>query len=251
VTCTYDWDFDSDGTPEMEGTTGSVTHQFPAAGTYPVTMTVSTSALTSGSVTKIASPVELPTAPTGCEFTAGIDVDQATKTATFTDTSDSGTVYVNWGDGSGMEIAIPGTIFTHTYMNNGRYIVRTTVRNEVGMSCNANQMIVVAPGQGTAVTKSEVTITVSGYTADVMSCVLKNVDEFGVTRTRYTGSGTGGTVVISNVLYDGSGTDYDAYCYLAFDEACPFATVVNPTTFTVNSAATPVSVTADSGVCTP
>jgi PKD repeat protein len=248
VTCTYSWDYDNDGTNDDTGTTGSVTHQFPAAGTYQVTMTVSTSAHTSGSVTKGATAVEIPTAPTGCEFTTGIDVDQATKTATFTDTSSDGTVYVNWGDGSGMEIATPGTIFTHTYMNNGRYIVRETVRNEVGMSCTANQMIVVAPGQGTAVTKSDVTITASGYTPASMSCILKNVDEFGVTRTRYTGSALGDTVVISNVLYDGSGTAYDVYCYLAFDEACPFATVVNPTSITVNSAATPVSVTTS---CTP
>jgi len=169
VTCTYSWDWDNDGTNDDTGTTGSVTHQFPAAGTYPVTMTVSTNAHTSGSVTKTATAVEIPTAPTGCEFAPDeIVVDQATKTATFTDGSSDGTVYVNWGDGSGMEIATPTTVFTHTFMNNGRYIVRKTVRNAVGMSCTSNQMIVINPTQGSGVATSTVTVDATATYTGVM-----------------------------------------------------------------------------------
>jgi hypothetical protein len=44
-------------------------------------------------------------------------------------------VYINWGDGTPLEIGALGAFFSHTYLNYGTYNVTKTVQDEHGFNC--------------------------------------------------------------------------------------------------------------------
>jgi hypothetical protein len=146
------------------------------------------------------------------------DVDQATKSVSFldnsTDTDGTAVVYVNWGDGSPLEIGSPASSFgPHVYMWNGNYTITKTVRDSGGLTCKAKATVVINPSQGTAVDKYTVTISAT----DEMIDTVKN------TQTRCedadyptTGSGAGTWEAGAGCTMPGD-FEGDMTCYLKQD----------------------------------
>ena len=62
-------------------------------------------------------------------------------------------IYINWGDGSGKDIANAGTshVFSHTYVNTGSYTIVQTIEDSLGYSNTKSYPVtVVSPGAAVA-----------------------------------------------------------------------------------------------------
>jgi PKD repeat protein len=152
-TCTYAWDFNN-GEGTAAGSTASFT--FAGTGPYPVSLTITTDAATSDSITKNVTPVAINVAPTVCGFGS---LASSGKTVSFTDCSTddgSATVYVNWGDGKPAQAYTMGQVgISHTYTYNGTYHITHWVQDAGGLKSTETAKRTV-PLKGTA------TVTVLG-----------------------------------------------------------------------------------------
>lgn len=140
VNCTYDWNFG-------DGTTGSgavVTHQFRAVGTYPVTLTV-----TDQRGAQATSIVPVPVgagAPPTVAFTFSPAAPQPGR-AIFFNASESkaadGRVLVEyfWDFGDGTTAS--GTAVSHTYAQEGDYVVTLKVVDDARSFAVASQSVTV------------------------------------------------------------------------------------------------------------
>jgi PKD repeat protein len=141
----YFWDF-GDGT-QKTSTSSTTTHDFVAAGSYQVTLTLTDDAGHTGSVT-IAVPVGITAAPTASFLTspslprAG-DVVNFNASASQAATGHTIRTYAwDFGDGSPQTTTKPQT--THAYLNPGTYTVTLVVTDDVGATGVKSNPVTVA-----------------------------------------------------------------------------------------------------------
>jgi PKD repeat protein len=140
---TYSWNF---GDLSSNGTGTYTSHTYAAAGTYSVTLTVGSGTTNAKTMTLTLSTVSVPP-------TAGLTVNSIVgKTVTITDMSSAGTVsvFVNWGDGIGVNLASAGSTTSHTYANNGTYFIIIGARNAAGGASTMKSGPIVVPNGGGA-----------------------------------------------------------------------------------------------------
>lgn len=138
----FDWQFPG-GTPSSSTEQTPPSVQYDAPGTYTVTLTVSNAAGSSTSTQNIV----VSGGPTA-NFTSTVSV----LTATFTNTSSNATSY-NWdfGDSESSTASDP----SHTYAEDGIYMVVLTATNDCGTSTfTQNVVITTSPGAGFSVNMS-------------------------------------------------------------------------------------------------
>lgn len=138
----FAWDFGDGST----GTGIAPTHDYAAAGTYPVTLTVTQYGVGESEKTKGVTTYPSDYPPT-LSATCVLNPDTWLMTVTDTGSSDDHALtqgVVNWGDGSllSKDLAPPFGPFTHTYANAGSYIVTYKIADSVGQvatkTCTAN-----------------------------------------------------------------------------------------------------------------
>jgi hypothetical protein len=160
----WDWDY-GDGTPH--GTSSILTHNYAAAGTYNVTLTVKD---TNGVIASTTKTIDLAAPVAG--FTLNPSTGDAPLTVTFTDTSTGGTPsnwFMDFGDLSNSSSPSP---WSHTYTVVGTYTANLTVSNYFGPSSATNQVTVnpptvtgISPTSGALAGGTSVAITGTGFTS--------------------------------------------------------------------------------------
>ena len=137
----YSWNF-GDGSPDQIGE--PVTHTYPLAGTYNVTLTVTTALGCISSITT-TSFIDVYPSPTAAFSTSPSEVTQTAPEVTFTDMS-TGEIAWDWDFNS------PFGVFTDTaqnpvysYSDTGTYIVQLVVTNSYGCTDTAYNTVVVIP----------------------------------------------------------------------------------------------------------
>ena len=137
----YSWNF-GDGSPDQSGE--PVTHTYPAAGTFDVTLTVTTALGCTSSITS-TSYIDVYPAPTAAFSTSPAEITQTTPEVTVTDLS-TGAVAWDWDFDS------PNGIYTDTlqntvysYSDTGSYIIELVVTNSYGCTDTAYNTIYVIP----------------------------------------------------------------------------------------------------------
>ena len=137
----YSWNF-GDGSPDQIGE--PVSHTYPIAGTYDVTLTVTTAFGCTSSITT-NSFIDVYPSPTAAFSTSPLEVTQTAPEVTFTDMS-SGATEWDWDFDS------PNGIYTDTlqnpmysYSDTGTYIIQLVVTNAFGCTDTAYNEIYVIP----------------------------------------------------------------------------------------------------------
>jgi PKD repeat protein len=157
-TCTYTWDFNN-GEGTAAGSSASFT--FAGTGPYPVSLTITTDAATSDSITKSVTPVAINAAPAVCSS----GWTYSLKTVSFTDCSTddgSATIYVNWGDGKPVQAyAMNQAGISHTYTYNGTYNITHWVQDSAGLKSTEVNTTTVPK-------KFKVTVNTSAATANAL-----------------------------------------------------------------------------------
>ncbi len=154
----WTWDF-GDGTPAATGVTA--THDYAAAGSYPVTLTITDSRGLSAQTVKqvnVSAPHANPTAdftvtPTG--LTAAVDASASTATDGATLTYDW-----DWGDGTPHG---SGKTASHTYASGGDKAVVLTLTDSLGGSSSLTKTVTVSHADPVAA----FTPTISGLDVSV------------------------------------------------------------------------------------
>ena len=188
-------------------------------------------------------------APTGCTTNWPPVVNPVgSKTVTHTDASTdagdpSAMVYVNWGDGSPLEVQALGYAFSKTYASYGTYTITKTVKDGAGASCVAGPTYVSVPapppgGGGTATldiaaalgagvcSKYPTAITTQAVCTAVGGVWTTPPANFGYTYTlkqggltKKTGSGTTASTTTVTGLTAGN---YNVYVAYASGHICTF-----------------------------
>ncbi|MCX6296213.1 MAG: PKD domain-containing protein, partial [Bacteroidetes bacterium] len=137
----YSWNF-GDGSPDQTGEPS--THTFPVAGSYDVTLTVTTALGCTSSITNI-NFIDVYPSPTAAFSTSPAEVTQTAPEVTFTDMS-SGATSWNW------DFESPTMIHTdivqnpvYSYGDSGTYLVQLVVMNSYGCTDTAYNEVVVLP----------------------------------------------------------------------------------------------------------
>jgi len=130
------WDF---GDGATAGDVVAPAHQYAAAGTYQVTLTVTDGAGQSASTTQ---PVTVADAPPVARFTYGCTGKQCTFDAT-SSTDDVGIVSYVWDLGKRNNATASGAVVTTSYPRSGSYNVKLTVTDTAGQTSSAMQTISV------------------------------------------------------------------------------------------------------------
>jgi len=154
----YTWDF-GDGSPAATGVTTS--HDYPAGGTYPVTLTITDSRGLSAQIVKqvpVSAPHQAPTAsftatPTG--LTAAVDASASTATDGATLTYDW-----DWGDGTTHGT---GKTASHPYATAGDKSITLTLTDSLGASTTLTKALTVSHADPVAA----FTPTISGLDVSV------------------------------------------------------------------------------------
>jgi len=177
--CTFFWNFGGDGT----ATGLTATHAFSSGGSFVVTLTV-TDAAGSTSTAQQTVTVSAPSIPTG------LSVNPTTATAKLAQTfTASATAAPNhritsyqfiWGDGDSNTQNSP--VIQHTYQQAGSFLLTLTVRDDLGQSATANQVITVSSGLTATFTTSKsgttVTFDASGSSSQVASTITDYAWDF-------------------------------------------------------------------------
>jgi len=177
--CTFFWNFGGDGT----ATGLTATHAFSSGGSFVVTLTV-TDAAGSTSTAQQTVTVSAPSIPTG------LSVNPTTATAKQAQTfTASATAAPNhritsyqfiWGDGDSNTQNSP--VIQHTYQQAGSFLLTLTVRDDLGQSATANQVITVSSGLTATFTTSKsgttVTFDASGSSSQVASTITDYAWDF-------------------------------------------------------------------------
>src|SRR5438105_1372886 len=177
--CTFFWNFGGDGT----ATGLTATHAFSSGGSFVVTLTV-TDAAGSTSTAQQTVTVSAPSIPTG------LSVNPTTGTAKLAQTfTASATAAPNhritsyqfiWGDGDSNTQNSP--VIQHTYQQAGSFLLTLTVRDDLGQSATANQVITVSSGLTATFTTSKsgttVTFDASGSSSQVASTITDYACDF-------------------------------------------------------------------------
>jgi len=177
--CTFFWNFGGDGT----ATGLTATHAFSSGGSFVVTLTV-TDAAGSTSTAQQTVTVSAPSIPTG------LSVNPTTGTAKLAQTfTASATAAPNhritsyqfiWGDGDSNTQNSP--VIQHTYQQAGSFLLTLTVRDDLGQSATANQVITVSSGLTATFTTSKsgttVTFDASGSSSQVASTITDYAWDF-------------------------------------------------------------------------
>ena len=177
--CTFFWNFGGDGT----ATGLTATHAFSSGGSFVVALTV-TDAAGSTSTAQQTVTVSAPSIPTG------LSVNPTTATAKLAQTfTASATAAPNhritsyqfiWGDGDSNTQNSP--VIQHTYQQAGSFLLTLTVRDDLGQSATANQVITVSSGLTATFTTSKsgttVTFDASGSSSQVASTITDYAWDF-------------------------------------------------------------------------
>jgi PKD repeat protein len=162
----YAWNF-GDG---QTGTGANPTHVYTAAGTYPVTLTVTDSnnliGTASGSVT-VTTPHAAPTADFSATATGlSVAVDASASVA---DGTDALTYAWNWGDGS---TDGTGKTASHTYAAPGDYTVTLTVTDDHALT--GTKAKTVSPTHAAPVASFTTTVDGLGVAVDASATTLSD-----------------------------------------------------------------------------
>ncbi|MCH2208318.1 MAG: DUF4347 domain-containing protein [Lentisphaerales bacterium] len=145
----YEWDFDNDGIYESSSATNNFNYDFPSGGDYIVNLRITDDR---GSTAVISQLVSVPYIPviSGLDLTADFinENDSASLIVSFTDSDsvDSFTVIIDWGDGTTTNGVInSGDIFDHQYTVGGDYTILVTVTDSFGLNVLETTDIMVDP----------------------------------------------------------------------------------------------------------
>jgi PKD repeat protein len=155
--CSFFWNFGGDGT--ATGVTAQ--HAFSSGGSFLVTLTVSDAAGSSSTAqqTITVSAPSIPTALSVSPTTATAKLAQTfTASATAAPNHRITSYQFVWGDGDSNTQNSP--VIQHTYGQAGSFLLTLTVRDDLGQSATANQVITVSSGL-----TASFTVTVAGTTA--------------------------------------------------------------------------------------
>jgi parallel beta-helix repeat protein len=135
----YEWDFDSDGTYDIDSTSSNITHTWDDDYNGTVVLRVTDDdGLTSVDTTEVTVNNVPPAVEAGPNITAECCVDEISLNASFTDPSslDTHTATIDWGDGTnetGTVNEIEGTVSgSHTYTGCGTFTLTLTVTDDDG-----------------------------------------------------------------------------------------------------------------------
>jgi PKD repeat protein len=157
----------------LTSTATTTTHTYATGGMKAVTLTA-TNATGSNSKTMTLDLAALSTAPT-----ASFSVDSIIgNTVTITDASSAGTtsVFVNWGDGRGQDLASAGSQVSHTYAN-GTYTIILGARNSQGGLTTTKRGPIVVPNGGGATLTGLVSVYTSATTTAPASAYITLVTQ--------------------------------------------------------------------------
>jgi len=120
-TLDYDWDW-GDGT--ANGTGNPASHSYTSGGSKTITLTVKSSGLTVGTVTRNVTGTALdapPTASATCTWEADTWTMTVVDGSTDDDVTPVSRIVVDWGDGTLKAVGGQGGTFTHTYLTAGTF----------------------------------------------------------------------------------------------------------------------------------
>ncbi|MDR7234329.1 PKD domain-containing protein [Agrococcus sp. BE272] len=161
----YRWDF-GDGTPVASGVTAS--HTYGAAGTYPITLTVTDSRGISDTETRSVTVQAANAVPTASFTASASALSIAVDASASTDPDGTiGSYSWDWGDGTADG---SGRTATHGYGTAGTYTVTLTVTDDRGASDTATRSVTVTapqPAQFVAADDFSRTVAQGWGTADI------------------------------------------------------------------------------------
>lgn len=139
----YSWNF-GDGTPAGAGRT--TTHNYAAAGTYQVRLTVTDNDGATGTVARTVT-VTAPNQAPAASFTVSAADLRASFDASASSDPDGTIASYMWDFGDGTA-AGTGVTVSHTYATAGTYTARLTVRDNDGATGTTTRQVTVAAPQG-------------------------------------------------------------------------------------------------------
>ena len=200
------WSF-GDGTPVVSGS--QVTHSFAGAGSYSVTLTV-TSSSGQDSETKPVAVVAPPTPPV-----AGMTVSCSDLSCDFADASTPGSGAITsrtWTFGDGTP-AVTASSGTHTYAAAGTYVITLTVRDSNGLTDADSETVAVAPGVAKLhvrysgiTTKWTSPSGATNYWSATVTAVVHDSSEQPIAGAAVTAAWTGAVVKTVTCVTDAAGT---------------------------------------------
>src|SRR5207249_2726024 len=204
----YRWNFGDGNTTTVS--TATITHRYPVANTYSVTLTVTDNTGGTGSVSHsvVVGGGVSPPVVTIASLTPNPAVINQVVTVTFSATNSPTGVTVNWGDGTPV-VSLPGTATsaTHTYASasSPTFTVTVSATNSAGTgSATASETV------NKRSTSTTVTCPASVVIGQSVSCTVTVADTSGAGSSTPTGSVTftytGVTGPASCVLTTGSCT---------------------------------------------
>lgn len=189
----YQWDF-GDGN---SGSGASPGNTYAAAGTYPVTLTVSDAQGLTDSITQSVTVSGAVNQPPTASFTANCTQLSCTFDGTGS-SDDNGVTGYQWDFGDGNTGSGPTT--TNSYANAGSYTVTLTVTDAQGLSGQASQTVTVtAPTNLPPVASWAVTCTGAGF-----ACTFDGTgssDDNGIVSYEWSSSTLGGGVLRTNSVW--------------------------------------------------
>ncbi len=217
----YAWTYGDGGT----GNTSAVVHTFGAAGTYPVTLTVTDNGGASTSITQSVTVTTPP--PANVPPTAAFTVTTAGLTASVNGSSSSdsdGTIAGyswNFGDGSTDLVTTPSA--DHPFASAGTYQVALTVTDNLGATNTVTKPVTVSTATPTPLVSDTFSRTVANAfgTADVGGAwsVAGGTANFsvggGTGKIKLAGAGSGPSATLASV----ASVDVDATIDVSIDKA--------------------------------
>jgi len=147
-TCTYEWDFTSDGTNDAAGITASNTYGGETSQTVKLTVTDPVSDVGHPLVATQSQTVtpRYVNQPPVAAFTLGFEPNTwvATITNTSTDENVAGVnFYITWGDGTSdpVRTGLTNPTFTHTYTSAGTFTITLRATDSAGLSSTATNSV--------------------------------------------------------------------------------------------------------------
>ena len=154
----YAWDFGDDTT----GTGATASHEYTAAGTYEVTLTVTDDRGATGTVTKAVEVAEIPNAAPVAEFSSSADGLEVAFDGSASTDADGSIVSYAWEFGD--NATGTGATASHEYAAAGTYNVKLTVTDDRGATGTVTKTIEVAEAP-VIVPEANFTTTFAGLTA--------------------------------------------------------------------------------------